>query len=206
MASPTIHTVTMEHVLSANHCKLLRCALEVIGRTSAADAIRITTVPIENKPETKQPPHPHYPSQNEHQDRVQRRKEKKRRKMELRKQRREVSTIKSEVVTTTSFSTKAAVSVPSDSSQADVSIPPSVRAIIHVKPLIILDVNGILCHRLRHKPQGLQSASHGRSKRIITFRQSIGHVANTDIVPRSDLHQFLTSLNNSFSLAVCKYI
>ena len=197
----------MEQLLSANNCKLLRCALEVIGRTSA-DAIRITTVPIENKPETTQnqnTTNPHS-SQNEHQDRVQRRKEKKRRKMELRKQRREESTIKSEVVTTTS-STKAAVSLPSDSSQVQVSIPPSVRAIIHVKPLIILDVNGILCHRLRHKPQGLQlSASHGRSKRIITFRQSIGHVANTDIVPRSDLHQFLTSLSNSFSLAVCKYI
>ena len=203
-----IHTVAMEHLLSANHCKLLRCALEVIGRTSA-DTMRITTVPVENKPETKQTTqnttNPHS-SQNEHQDRVQRRKEKKRRKMELRKQRREESTIKSDVVTTTSFSTKAAVSVPSDSSQVQVvSIPPS-RAIIHVKPLIILDVNGILCHRLRHKPEGLQlSASHRRSKQIITFRQSIGHVANTDIVPRSDLHQFLTSLNNSFNLAVCEY-
>lgn len=200
----------MEHLLSTNHCKLLRCALDVINRTKSADAMRITTAPIDYneitaKPKTPQTNTNPHSSQNELQDRVQRRKEKKRRKIEHRKQHQEVSTIKSEVVTTTSFC-DFSTNTNSDSSQ--LSIPPSVRAIIHVKPLIILDVNGILCHRLRHKSQELlspaSSSSYRRAKQKVTFRPSIGHIANTDIVPRSDLHQFLTLVNNRFSLAVCK--
>ncbi|KAL7498463.1 hypothetical protein ACHAWT_007138 [Skeletonema menzelii] len=198
----------MEHLLSTNHCKLLRCALDVINRTKSADAMRITTAPIDYneitaKPKTPQTNTNPHSSQNELQDRVQRRKEKKRRKIEHRKQHQEVSTIKSEVVTTTSFC-DFSTNTNSDSSQ--LSIPPSVRAIIHVKPLIILDVNGILCHRLRHKSQELlspaSSSSYRRAKQKVTFRPSIGHIANTDIVPRSDLHQFLTLVNNRFSLAV----
>ena len=206
--------MTMEHLLSNNHCQLLKCALEVIGRTKNADAMRITTVPVDNSivptksmtPKTEAS-HPHS-SQNECQDRVQRRKGKKRQKRELRRQRREESTIKSEVVTSTSFcnlSTNSTSSVPSDS---QIAIPQSVRAVIHVKPLIILDVNGILCHRLRHKSQELQlspASCGGSSKHTVTYRPSIGHIANTDIIPRSDLHQFLTSLSKNFSLAVCKY-
>jgi len=167
-------------------------------------------VPVDNiitakptTPATKTNPHS---DQNEHQDREQRRKEKKRRKIELRKQRLKISTITSEVVTTTSFCnfcSNTTSSVSSDSTTI-VSVPQPVRAIIHVKPLIILDVNGILCHRLRQKYQELQ-LSPASYRRTISFRPSIGHVANTDIVPRSDLHQFLTLLNNNFSLAVCKY-
>ena len=206
----SVHTVTMDHLLSTNNCKLLKCALEVIDRTKSADTMRITTVPVDNfitaKPTTSATKTNPNSNQNEHQGREQRRKEKKRRKIELRKQRREISTITSEVVTTTSlrnFCSNTTSSVSSDSTTT-VSVPQPVRAIIHVKPLIILDVNGILCHRLRQKYQELQ-LSPASYRRTISFRPSIGHVANTDIVPRSDLHQFLTLLNNNFSLAVCKY-
>ncbi|KAK1745002.1 hypothetical protein QTG54_004293 [Skeletonema marinoi] len=187
----------MDHLLSTNHCKLLKCALEVIDRTKSADTMRITTVPVDNiitaKPTTSATKTNPHSNQNEHQGREQRRKEKKRRKIELRKQRREISTITSEVVTTTSlrnFCSNTTSSVSSDSTTI-VSVPQPVRAIIHVKPLIILDVNGILCHRLRQKYQELQ-LSPASYRRTISFRPSIGHVANTDIVPRSDLHQFLT--------------
>ena len=40
--------VNMEHILSTNHCQLLKCALEIIGRTKYAEAIRITTEPVDN--------------------------------------------------------------------------------------------------------------------------------------------------------------
>jgi hypothetical protein len=199
----------MEHLQSTTHCQLLRCALEVIDCTKSADAVRIITVPIvcaaaasgDDKPTSSPTTKTNsYRCQNELQDRVQRRKEKKRRKIELRKQQQEESTLHSEVVTTTSFCNFGANTTSS-------VLHLSVRAIIYVKPLIILDVNGILCHRLRQNPQVLQFSpeSYRKTKKTIVFRPSVGHVANTDIVPRSDLHQFLTLLNNNFSLAVCKY-
>jgi hypothetical protein len=209
----------MEH-LQSTQCKLLRCALEVIDRIKPADVVRITTVPIVfaaaasvdnniTSKSTTSTTNPHA-FENELQDRVQRRKEKKRRKIELRKQQQEESAIKSEVVTFCNFGSSSTntSSVSSPTSSDSTPIPQSVRAIITVKPLIILDVNGILCHRLRQKSQvlPLSPAPHSRTKRVITFRPSVGHVANTDIVPRSDLHQFLTMLNNNFSLAVCKYL
>lgn len=209
--------VNMEHLLSTNHCQLLKCALEVIGRTKYAEAIRITTAPVDNSivptkpstPKIDETNNPHS-SPNECQDRVQRRKAKKRQKIELRKQHREASAIKSEVVTSTSFCNLSTNSTSPAASYSQVTIPQPVRAIIHVKPLIILDVNGILCHRVRHKSQGLQlsqASRGGRSKQhtVLSYRPSSGHIANTDIIPRSDLHQFLTSLSKSYSLAVCKY-
>mmetsp|Transcript_18307 Transcript_18307/g.38496 ORF Transcript_18307/g.38496 Transcript_18307/m.38496 type:complete len:640 (+) Transcript_18307:205-2124(+) len=75
--------------------------------------------------------------------------------------------------------------------------------IIHVKPLIVLDLNGILCHRIRKNditsPKcDIENITNSK----ISFRPSIGHVANTDIIPRSDLIPFLNYLNNHFSLAV----
>ncbi len=200
--------VNMEHLLSTNHCQLLKCALEVIGRTKYAEAIRITTVPVDNSNVPTKSTTPKIDETNTHsspkecQDRVQRRKAKKRRKIELRKQHREASAIKSEVVTSTSFCNLSTNSTSPAASDSQVTIPQPVRAIIHVKPLIILDVNGILCHRVRHK----SSVSHGeRSKHTVSYRPSSGHIANTDIIPRSDLHQFLTLLSKSYSLAVCKY-
>lgn len=208
----------MEH-LQSSHCKLIRCAIEVIDRIKSADAVRITTVPIviaaaavandiASKPTTTNP----HSCENELQDRVQRRKEKKRRKIELRKHQQEESALKTEVVTFCNFSRSStnslSLALSPTSSDSTHALQPK-RAIITVKPLIILDVNGILCHRLRQKSKVLPlSPTLGgrRTKRVTTcFRPSVGHVAQTDIVPRSDLHQFLTLLNDNFCLAVCKY-
>eukprot|EP00934_Nitzschia_sp_Nitz4_P001700 Nitzschia sp. Nitz4//scaffold17_size182527//4357//5316//NITZ4_001825-RA/size182527-processed-gene-0.113-mRNA-1//-1//CDS//3329539253//1700//frame0 len=63
---------------------------------------------------------------------------------------------------------------------------------IRVKPLLILDLNGILCHRSRkHKePPGVQ------------LRPSIGKAAGTPIVPRTDWIPFLEWLDQNFALAV----
>lgn len=77
-------------------------------------------------------------------------------------------------------------------SEADAGkIHPS-RSIAHTRPLIILDLNGILCHRIRdwNLPNGSR------------FRRSIGRIANTEVVPRSDLHDFLGFLHRNFTLAV----
>ena len=180
----------MDRPTSTYHCKLLRCALKVIDSSKSADGVRITTAPDFSgrfKVATKSYPCQH--DQDQDQDRLQRRKEKKRRKVELRKQQQDM--IQSKVVTSTAFSKcRADTTIPS-------TIPESIK-VITVKPLIILDVNGILCHRLRHKSQ--KQIPQG----IVKFRPSIGHIANTDIVPRSDLHEFISLLSKHFCLAVCK--
>jgi hypothetical protein len=85
---------------------------------------------------------------------------------------------------------------------------------IYVKPLLVLDVNGILCHRIRHEdtdtlPSTLSSAldhdhqnmqSQMQNKQV--YRSSIGHVAHTDIVARTDLVSFLEFLDKYYTLAV----
>lgn len=63
---------------------------------------------------------------------------------------------------------------------------------IKVQPLLVLDLNGILCHRDR---------KHKRLKDW-KLRPSIGHVANTGIIPRTDLLQFLRYLDRHFCLAI----
>ena len=79
------------------------------------------------------------------------------------------------------------------------STPPSATTLvartictIMVQPLLVLDLNGILCHRDR------------KHKRLNDWklRPSIGHVANTDIIPRTDLLQFLQFLDRHFCLAI----
>jgi len=96
----------------------------------------------------------------------------------------------------------------------------------HVKPLIVLDVNGILCHRYRKRdiPQDISSAiqtasmkelfpveaggDHDDKTRISTsirqrfYRDSIANIAKTPIIPRSDLKRFLRLLHDHFTLAV----
>ena len=64
--------------------------------------------------------------------------------------------------------------------------------IVYVKPLIVLDLNGILCHRSRSR---LCSDSS-------IYRPSVGRVASTEVIPRSDLENFLSFLDSRFSLAV----
>lgn len=61
---------------------------------------------------------------------------------------------------------------------------------IHVQPLLILDLNGILCHRIRH-PASPSS-----------YRPSAAHIANTPVIARVDLVPFLTFLDAHFTLAV----
>jgi hypothetical protein len=63
------------------------------------------------------------------------------------------------------------------------------------KPLLVLDVNGVLCRRIRS--QGGDDA-----KAIVTYRSSLGRVAHTEVVPRTDLQQFLNLLDSHFVLAI----
>ena len=63
---------------------------------------------------------------------------------------------------------------------------------IRIQPLLILDLNGILCHRSRsNKELG-----------GVLLRPSIGTMAHTDIIPRTDLATFLRFLDKHFCLAI----
>ena len=77
---------------------------------------------------------------------------------------------------------------------------------IYVKPLLVLDVNGILCHRIRSQdlPPTLAAAIASQQDTGITnlYRTPIGHVAYTDIVARTDIVSFLQYLNEHYTLAV----
>jgi len=64
--------------------------------------------------------------------------------------------------------------------------------LVLVKPLLVLDVNGILCHRLRRREKDPN----------ILYRKPIGDVAETPIIPRSDLIPFLLLLDQYFTLAI----
>ena len=95
---------------------------------------------------------------------------------------------------------------------------------IYVKPLVILDLNGILCHRIRdrdipdfilnvlppeigiggvdyEKGNG-QDVNWKRRIRHKIYRQSCGNVAGTPIIQRTDLISFLTFMDHHFTLAV----
>mmetsp|Transcript_45404 Transcript_45404/g.95294 ORF Transcript_45404/g.95294 Transcript_45404/m.95294 type:complete len:365 (+) Transcript_45404:3-1097(+) len=131
-------------------------------------------------------------------DRTQRRKEKKQRKKELSKETKG-SSMENQPATVTAdedhsppppsnFEGKKQ----STTTSQDTSLPKDSPNPIPVKPLIVLDLNGILCHRIRERNLPKQS----------TFRPSVGRISNTEVIPRSDLHDFLTLLHNNFSLAV----
>jgi hypothetical protein len=66
-------------------------------------------------------------------------------------------------------------------------------ATIQVQPLLILDMNGILCHRYRNN-KTLLDISH--------FRPSLDTIALTPIIPRTDLTEFLHYLDAHFCLAI----
>jgi hypothetical protein len=112
----------------------------------------------------------------------------------------ETSMIQSLRVTTTRFhpvfvSRTQNQSIQSMSKSGPLSIPHP-RSIVYVKPLIVLDLNGILCHRVR-------LTNHPTTQSIsTTFRPSCGKIANTDVIPRSDLQSFLAFLHDNFCLAV----
>lgn len=65
---------------------------------------------------------------------------------------------------------------------------------IVVRPLLVLDLNGILCHRVR------QTVDNDSSTR--NYRPSLGWVAGTPIVPRPDLESILTYWDAHFCMAV----
>jgi NLI interacting factor-like phosphatase. len=77
-----------------------------------------------------------------------------------------------------------------------------------VKPLLVLDINGILCHRVRDsKPPAplvlLTSMHQGRDINIQSlYRERIGRIAQTDIIPRTDLEEFLDFLVEHYNLAL----
>jgi hypothetical protein len=64
---------------------------------------------------------------------------------------------------------------------------------LQVQPLLVLDLNGILCHRIRSRPSIATNA---------VFRPCITRIAGTPVVPRTDLHGMLHYLDQHFCLAV----
>ncbi|KAL9181422.1 hypothetical protein ACHAXT_010227 [Thalassiosira profunda] len=113
-------------------------------------------------------------------DRMQRRREKKRRKKELRQLAKDAA-----VQTQTSGDSGATAAPP---------LTDQPQPVLNPKPLIVLDLNGILCHRRRAHTQQFNPNT--------IYRPSVGHVANTEIIPRSDLNEFLTLLHDNFRLAI----
>ena len=75
--------------------------------------------------------------------------------------------------------------------QPQQQLPQVVR--IYVKPLIILDLNGVLCHRVR---------TRNNSPKNEGYRPSIGRIAMTPIIARTDLNIFLEQLCQNFTMAV----
>lgn len=65
---------------------------------------------------------------------------------------------------------------------------------IHVKPLLVLDLNGILCHRIR--------AHREPAPGLWPYRLAAGHIAATPVIPRTDVVDFCSFLQQHFTLAV----
>jgi len=75
------------------------------------------------------------------------------------------------------------------------ALPPEpLPSTIHVKPLLVLDLNGVLCHRIRKTREDMYPH--------LVYRPSPVCVASTRIVPRTNLVHFLTFLDTHFTLAV----
>lgn len=76
---------------------------------------------------------------------------------------------------------------------------------IIVKPLIVLDLNGILCRRVRYssdEKNGQNQSKYFSVDDRENFRPFIGNVAGTPVIARSDLCTFLKLLDKNFALAV----
>jgi len=74
------------------------------------------------------------------------------------------------------------------------TIPPVLRIV--VQPLLVLDLNGILCHRIRSYKE--QQPKTG----IFKYRPASFQIAGTPVIVRPFLEQFLCYLNTHFCLAV----
>jgi hypothetical protein len=70
----------------------------------------------------------------------------------------------------------------------------STTTTIVVKPLLILDLNGILCHRVRKERADLYPH--------LPYRTAVDRIANTPVIPRPHIDEFLTTLSEHFCLAI----
>ena len=76
---------------------------------------------------------------------------------------------------------------------------PSTEVRFNVKPLIILDLNGILCYRIRRQ---LKFADHDVNT-IYPYRPQLGpDIAQTPIIPRPNVASFIEYLDQHFCLAI----
>ena len=72
----------------------------------------------------------------------------------------------------------------------------TLTTIINIQPLLVLDLNGILCVRVR------KYQLETKEKFVSQYRQSVGKISHTHIIPRTDLRQFLMYLSENFCLAI----
>ena len=177
-------------IINSTSCCYLRCAADVISLTRSSDCVQVyhfddysNELPTQSAPTKINSTIQTNPLNDD--DRIQRRKDKKRRKKLLKEEER--SSIQSMRITTTVFP-------PSHVQQSRTAI--LYKAIIHVKPLIVLDLNGILCHRVRN------TTTHHTITQQSSYRPFCANISNTDVIPRSDIHEFLTLLHDNFCLAV----
>ena len=98
-------------------------------------------------------------------------------------------------VVTSCHVTPTTNAVVNQSSNSIISQSTLAQRIIRVQPLLVLDLNGILCHRFRpHRalPNVPRTA----------YREPVAQIAGTPIIARTDLVEFLTFLDQHFCLAV----
>jgi NLI interacting factor-like phosphatase len=72
---------------------------------------------------------------------------------------------------------------------------------INVKPLLILDLNGILCHRIRRQMNSADTKLKNNVQH--PYRPQLGpDISQTPIIPRPDVSAFLEYLDEHFCLAI----
>jgi NLI interacting factor-like phosphatase len=77
---------------------------------------------------------------------------------------------------------------------------PSTEVRFNVKPLIVLDLNGILCYRIRRQ---LKFENQELVNTVYPYRPQLGpDIAQTPIIPRPDVTSFLEYLDAHFCLAI----
>ena len=124
------------------------------------------------------------------------------------------------VVTTTSIDTgdkTVDATSPMPATEGEKGRRPQLVAVVRVKPLLVLDINGILCRRIRRlvgsgpgpgpgppwtEDDDAKAADRTVSTTVRWHRPAVGHVAETPVVPRTDLVPFLSFLDSRFTLAV----
>jgi hypothetical protein len=84
----------------------------------------------------------------------------------------------------------------------DILEPSEIR--INIQPLLVLDLNGILCHRVRrHKQQPTETTGSTTTVTDGEYRPQLGpKVAHTPIIPRPNVTSFLEYLDQHFCLAI----